>query len=90
MRLAKSWALASCVVSVCTFSRATTWRLCSMGRSIALISSSWLDAGLLTTTVSEVSVSGDSVGESIGDAPTLTSTMSGCACPGCVGFIAPG
>ena len=35
MRLAKSWALASCVVSVCTFSRATTWRLCSVGRSIA-------------------------------------------------------
>ena len=90
MRLAKSLALASCVVSVCTFSRATTWRFCSVAKSIALISSSWSGAGLLTTTVSDVSVSGDSVGESIGDPPTLTSTMSGCACFGCVGFFAPG
>ena len=62
---------------------------CSVAKSIALISSSWSGAGLLTTTVSDASVSDDSVGESIGDAPTVNSTVGCCFCFGCVGLFAP-
>ena len=65
------------------------WRLCSVAISIALISSSWSGSGLLTTTVSEASVSGDSVGEITGDVLTVSSTVGCCSCLGCVGFFAP-
>ena len=90
MRDAVSWALNSCAVRSCTVSRAASRRLCNVAISIASKSSSWSGAGLLTTTVSDVSVSGESVGESIGGGPTLTSTMSGCSLPGCGSFFAPG
>ena len=89
MRHAKSWALASRAISSCTFSRAAIWHLCSVAKSIALISSCWSGSGLLTTTVSEASVSGDSVGESAGDALTVSSTVGCCSCLGCSGFFAP-
>ena len=60
-----------------------------MAISIVLISSSWSGSGLLTTTVSEASVSGDSVGEITGDVLTVSSTVGCCSCLGCVGFFAP-
>ena len=40
--------------------------------------------------MSDVSVSGESVGERIGGGPTLTSAMSGCSLPGCGSFFALG
>ena len=61
-----------------------------MAISIASKSSSWSGTGLLTTTVSDVSVSGESVGESIGGGPTLTLTMGSCSLPGCGSFFASG
>ena len=61
----------------------------SVAKSIALISSCWSGSGLLTTTVSEASVSGDSVGESTGDVLTVSSTVGCCSCLGCSGFFAP-
>ena len=52
------------------------------------MSSSGSSAGLLTTTVSDASVSGDSVGDGAGDAPRRTSTVSGCCrCFGCIGLL---
>ena len=61
-----------------------------MAISIASKFSSWPGAGLLTTTVSDVIVSGESVGERIGGGPTLTSAMGGCSLPDCGSFFGLG
>ena len=53
------------------------------------MSSSGSSAGLLTTTVSDASVSGDSVGDGAGDASRRTSIVSGCCrCFGCIDWFA--
>ena len=88
IRLRLSRALASRVVRTSTFSLATLCQFCSVGISAAKRSSSRTGSpagsGLLTTTVSVASVSGDSVGESTGvvlsSGPFLLTL--GCLCLG--------
>ena len=83
-----SRALASRVVSTSTFSLATLCQFCSVGISAAKRSASWTGSqagsGLLATTVSVASVSGDSVGVSTGVVLSAGISLStiGCSCFG--------
>ena len=83
-----SRALASRVVSTSTFSLATLCQFCSVGISAAKRSASGTGSqagsGLLTTTVSVASVSGDSVGVSTGVdlSAGISLSTNGCSCFG--------